>query len=168
MTPQPLTTKISPKITCIKFHSNLPGTNELTPCGCNFIPSIECSLLNTISTLPHKTCQPLWWTRLLIDSAELHWSLKKTCCNSTGVLKLVSVRTKMATTLHIVTTYLGEQYGHHFTDGSFECIFLIENYGILINISLRYVSKGPIENKPALVLVPNRQLIKISQGSTWR
>ena len=38
-------------------------------------------------------------------------------------------------------------------DDIFNCIFLIENVWISIKISLKFVSKGPIDNKPALVQV---------------
>ena len=36
-------------------------------------------------------------------------------------------------------------------DDFFKCIFLNENYTILIQISLKFVPRSPIDNKPALV-----------------
>ena len=60
-----------------------------------------------------------------------------------------------------ITTYLREQWvnslrlkqhGHHFPD-IFKCIFLNENEWISIKISLKSVSKGPINNIPALVQI---------------
>ena len=36
-------------------------------------------------------------------------------------------------------------------DDIFRCIFMNEIFSILIAISLKFVSKGPIDNKPALV-----------------
>ena len=45
------------------------------------------------------------------------------------------------------------QDGRHFPDDIFRCIFFNENCCILIRFSLRYVSKGPIDNKPALVQI---------------
>ena len=45
------------------------------------------------------------------------------------------------------------QNGRHFADDIFKCIFLNENLCILIQISLKFVSKGPIDNKWALVQV---------------
>ena len=36
-------------------------------------------------------------------------------------------------------------------DDIFKCIFLNENYKISIKSSLKFVPKGPIDNKPALV-----------------
>ena len=45
------------------------------------------------------------------------------------------------------------QNGRHFADDIFRCIFLIEKFCILIRISLKFVPKGPIDNKWALVQV---------------
>ena len=42
-------------------------------------------------------------------------------------------------------------------DNIFKCIFLNENVSILIQISLKFVPKGPIDNKSALF-----------QGMAWR
>ena len=44
-------------------------------------------------------------------------------------------------------------------DDNFKCIFLTENDGIPIQISLKCVPRSPIDNKPALVQVmaPNRR-----------
>ena len=53
------------------------------------------------------------------------------------------------------------QNGCHFTDNILKCIFLNEKNCISIWISLKFVSKGPIDDKPALVqingLAPNRR-----------
>ena len=45
------------------------------------------------------------------------------------------------------------QNGHHFADNIFKHIFLNENVKISMQISLKFVPKGPIDNKPALVQV---------------
>ena len=45
------------------------------------------------------------------------------------------------------------QNGRHFPDDIFKLIFLNENVWILMNISLQFVSKGPINNIPTLVQV---------------
>ena len=42
------------------------------------------------------------------------------------------------------------QNSRHFTDNIFRCIFMNEKFCILIKISLKYVSKGLINNNPAL------------------
>ena len=43
------------------------------------------------------------------------------------------------------------QNGRHFADDIFRCIFVDEKLCILIKISLKFVPKGPIDNKLALV-----------------
>ena len=45
------------------------------------------------------------------------------------------------------------QNGRHFPDDIFKCIFLNESIWILIEISLKFVPKGPINNIPALVQI---------------
>ena len=40
--------------------------------------------------------------------------------------------------------------GCHFTDNTFKCIFLNENVGDSIKISLKFVRKSPVDNIPAL------------------
>ena len=43
------------------------------------------------------------------------------------------------------------QNGLHITDNIFTCIFGNEKFCILIEISLKFIPKGPIDNNPALV-----------------
>ena len=43
------------------------------------------------------------------------------------------------------------QNGRHFADDSFKCISVNEKFLILIQISVKFVPKGPIDNNPALV-----------------
>ena len=45
------------------------------------------------------------------------------------------------------------QNGRHFADDTFKHIFMNENVRISIKISLKFVSKGPINNIPALVQI---------------
>ena len=47
----------------------------------------------------------------------------------------------------------GEKNVRYFPDDIFKCIFLNENAWILINISLKFVPEGPINNIPALVQI---------------
>ena len=51
----------------------------------------------------------------------------------------------------MVNTLRPSQNGRHFADDTFKRIFLNENVGISIKISLKFVPKGPINNIPALV-----------------
>ena len=45
------------------------------------------------------------------------------------------------------------QDGRHIPDDILKCIFLNENVWILINISLKFVLKGPVDNIPALIQI---------------
>ena len=49
-----------------------------------------------------------------------------------------------------VNTLRPRQSSHHFADDFFKCIFLNEDIWISINISLKFVPKGQINNIPAL------------------
>ena len=50
-----------------------------------------------------------------------------------------------------VNTLRPKQNGHYLADDTFKHIFLNKNVRILIKISLKFISKGPINNIPALV-----------------
>ena len=51
---------------------------------------------------------------------------------------------------HCVNTLRPRQDGRHFADDIFKCIFLNENFLIVIKISLKFVPKGPINNIPTI------------------
>ena len=51
------------------------------------------------------------------------------------------------------STLRPRQNGHHFVDDSLKCIFFNENVWIPIEISLKFVPKGQINNIPALVQI---------------
>ena len=52
-----------------------------------------------------------------------------------------------------INTLRPRQVGGHFPDDVFKCIFLNENIWISIKISLKFVTKGPINNIPASVQI---------------
>ena len=52
---------------------------------------------------------------------------------------------------HSFNTLRPRQNGRHFTDDTFKHIFLNENVRISIKISLKLVTKGPINSIPAMV-----------------
>ena len=54
---------------------------------------------------------------------------------------------------HWGNTLRPKQNGRHFPDDIFKCIFLNKNVWNSIKISLKFVSKGPINNIPALVQI---------------
>ena len=45
------------------------------------------------------------------------------------------------------------QNGRHFADDIFRCIFVNENFCILIKISLKFVPRGPVDNNSAFVYI---------------
>ena len=51
----------------------------------------------------------------------------------------------------VLNSSLPGQNGRHIVDNIFICIFVNENFCILIKISLKFVRKGPIDNNPAFV-----------------
>ena len=53
-------------------------------------------------------------------------------------------------TSQCLNTLRPRQNGRHFADDMFKCIFLNENVWIPIEISLKFVPKGSINNNPAL------------------
>ena len=53
----------------------------------------------------------------------------------------------------VFNTLRPRQNGRHFPDDFFKCIFLNENVWIAINISIKFVPKGPINNIPTLVQI---------------
>ena len=52
-----------------------------------------------------------------------------------------------------IHTLRPRQNGRRFADGILKLIFLYENWIILTKISLKFVPKGTINNKPALVQI---------------
>ena len=52
-----------------------------------------------------------------------------------------------------VNTLWPRQNGRHFLDGIFKYMWLIENVWISIQISMKFLSKGPINNIPALAQI---------------
>ena len=55
--------------------------------------------------------------------------------------------------IRFVNTLRPRQNGRHFADDMFKCIFLNENTWIPIEILLKLVPQGPINNIPALVQI---------------
>ena len=53
----------------------------------------------------------------------------------------------------IINTLRPRQNGRHFADVTFKRVFMNENVRISINISLKFVPKGLINNIPALVQI---------------
>ena len=50
-----------------------------------------------------------------------------------------------------INSFPSGQNGRHFADDVFKCIFVNEKFCISIQISLKFVPKGPMKNNPAVV-----------------
>ena len=91
----------------------------------------------------------LWWIKC---------PLKETCATFLGPIQYknccdISWDLVSKVELIPINTLRPRQYGRHFTDNIFKCIFLNENVWMLIKISLMFVPKGPINGIPALVQI---------------
>ena len=60
------------------------------------------------------------------------------------------------------------QNGRHFTDDNFKCIIVNEKFCILIEISLKFVPKCPIDNKTVMVQVRAEQATSCYLNQCWR
>ena len=72
-----------------------------------------------------------------------------------SVLRLLMIQCQYAppTNLHGVNTLRPRQHGHHFADDTFKLILVNENVRISIEISLKFVPRGSINDFPTLVQV---------------
>ena len=73
---------------------------------------------------------------------------RRTMCNASSMYGLMC---HLWIYMDLFNTLRPRQNGCHFPDDTFKRIFLNENVGISIKISLKFVLKGPINNIPALV-----------------
>ena len=91
--------------------------------------------------------------KIVINNA----ALLKISCRFSVVLQnqheQMGIDIKLKTRTNILSSLKPRQNGRHFADDIFKCIFLNENMWISINISLNFVSKGPIKNIPSLVQI---------------
>ena len=151
--PQPSITNIDLKITCLKFHSNLPGANELNK-------SPECvDLFNFVEILIFFLVFAMWfWAPsmnwLWCSEAYAIIVLGQHCSRQRLVYYLRQYWLAINETILLHINILRpRQNGRHFADDIFKCIFLNENVRISIEISLKFVLKESINNIPALVQI---------------
>ena len=93
-----------------------------------------------ISTSLFDGCQTIVYQAaiqvIINNTTEYSWRNEATC---------------LASCMHYINTLRTRQDGRRFPDDIFEWIFLNENLWISIEISLKFVARGPINNIPALV-----------------
>ena len=109
--------------------------------------------------------------RITISIRQKHYFSRRICTSSTPLLTpthkphptstlrfvyaflircVLAFRISVLLNWWIINTLRPRQNGRHFPDDTFNRIFLKENVRISIKISLKFVSKGPIDNIPAL------------------
>ena len=128
----------------------------LTYCQLDLWNNIRWSMKQT-QTFPFKIMYLKMW--LMINWTlmnKLHWNLNK----NTNIFFHENVFEYVVCELLVilfkpqyVNTLRPRQNGRRFADDTFKCIFLNENVRISIKISLKFISKGPINNIPALVQI---------------
>ena len=88
--------------------------------------------------------QPQWFIMIF-------WTLDPE--EFTNNIPLISIITWKTFEACYINTLRPRQNGRHFADDMFKCIFLNENIWIPIEISLKFVPQGPVNNIPALVQI---------------
>ena len=88
------------------------------------------------------------WKRNQVHYSPLPHSQLCTC-----ILHKNGIQDAMLECVNYVNTLRPRQNGRHFPDDIFKCIFLNEDVRISIQISLKFVPKGPINSIPALVQI---------------
>ena len=128
-----------------KSEQTLHISPSQTSYGVSFVRILEKN--DCVITAPHCTLYMYLSILHIINLVAIcisqlfiltHWSLVMHICFSW---------------LSLVNTLRPTQEGRHFPDDIFNCIFLNENVRISIIISLKFVSRCPINNIPALVQI---------------
>ena len=105
----------------------------------DLIPSYSSYTVRIPGTVSKSCWWYWWWPEANIPTAGYHWL----CC------PCFHGRINQS----MVNTLRPRQNGRHFPDDIFKCIFLNENWGNSIKISLKFVPKVPINNIPALIQI---------------
>ena len=93
-------------------------------------------------------------TRRLIDwSTSVAFNLPKYNIVNRYIAKHYVRCNVTSSVVELLNTLRPRRNGRHFADDIFKCIFLNENIRISIEISLKFVPKGPINNNKALVQI---------------
>ena len=90
---------------------------------------------------------PVFSAFIKTDAREIGWyynttTERRAMCMILGYSLVVN---------HVFNSSLPGQNGRHFADGTFKRIFMNEKLFMSIRLSLKFVPKGPIDNKAALV-----------------
>ena len=91
---------------------------------------------------------PLWWQHYPTFPSKLVWRQFSEIPGCTNRIKKSSFGS-----LYFLNTLRPRQNGRHFPDDIFKWIFFNENVWISMNISLKFIPRGPINNIPSLVQI---------------
>ena len=141
----------------------------------------NCKSDRPISQIPQCICPishytPLWnrflfQSGVLWDMGQMHCGICETGLSEyyqapttnfswDGLLCLTWIfslqKSRLMKSYDRINTLRPRQNGRHVPDDIFKCIFLNQNVWISIEISLKFIPKGPINNIPALVRIMNQ------------
>ena len=138
--------------TVIPFHSNKPVA-QIPQCTCPISHNVPfCNISVSKCCIVEILSAALW--DLWDWSIECPWHEIKPPSKSLASLGAQSACQSISNQFGILTAHVNSlrprQNGRHFADDMFNCISLNENLWIPIEISLKFVPKGSINNKPAL------------------
>ena len=140
-------------------NSLLPGRRQaiiwtnaglllIGPLG-TYLSEIWIQIQFSLKKIDWKMLSGKWRPSCLGLNVLMAWH--NTCrCQAISCTNHDSVHWCIYITKHLNLSLPGRN-GHHFADDIFRCILVNEKFYILINISLNFVPKGPIDNNPALV-----------------
>ena len=101
-----------------------------------------------------STIWSLWWTSIYWEICpKLILTVKFNGLNPKGIFPQVFAIIPDIAFCYRLNTLRPRQNGRHFTDDTFNRIFLNENVWIPIKISLKFVPKCPINNIPSLIQI---------------
>ena len=112
-------------------------------CVSNHTPTLIWHRLNKFILKENKTCLSYILCDTVITWSIFSWQTPHSS----------PIRVRYGESFVSFNTLRPIQNGRHFADDIFKWIFLNENVWILINISLKFVPQGPINNIPALVQI---------------
>ena len=121
---------------------------------CNYLSMLALKLIHISKGGYCPGCPMLfdcWWCGHVSDAIIYHWYLW--CWSPLKPRHLFRAGPLPCQSDHRVNTLRPRQDGRHFADNIVKCIFLNEGIWISINISLKFVLNGQINNIPALVLI---------------
>ena len=90
------------------------------------------------------------WESLIVNSSWPSSTIRHPGTRYLGTLFCSFVSMNILLVMFIPIPLRPRQNVRHFADNIFKCIFLNENGWLLIEISLKFVPKGPVNNIPAL------------------